>query len=249
MNSTWEQDFHIRYREIAENGGLKMSAWFDFMQESAANHADKLGFGYESLKSSGLIWVLSGMHIRIYSHPGHDQTVHVLTYPSGIQRLFATRQFMICGSDGKLLAEAGSSWLVLDSKTYRPKKIEVLGIPMPDNPDLPRYFIPVSRIPATDKTADRMRVGIRYSMEDLNGHLNNAEYADIASDFLAAGTEKKQGISRISEMEIYFLNSVHRGETLRLNGINDFPGHFFIQGINESGKAAFTASIATADTK
>ncbi len=40
---THRETFRVRYRETDRNGILKLSSWFDFLQEAAANHAARPG--------------------------------------------------------------------------------------------------------------------------------------------------------------------------------------------------------------
>ena len=66
---TRRESFRVRYRETDRNGILKLSSWFDFLQEAAANHATQLGVGLDALSERGLLWVLSRLHLSICRYP------------------------------------------------------------------------------------------------------------------------------------------------------------------------------------
>ena len=92
---THRETFRVRCRETDRNGLLKLSSWFDFLQEAAANHAAQLGVGLEALSERGLLWVLSRLHLSIRRYPAIGESVTVETWPNGFRRLFAHRQFRL----------------------------------------------------------------------------------------------------------------------------------------------------------
>ncbi len=63
------------------------------MQDAAALHADELGCGLDFLHRNRMLWVLSRIRVAIDRMPEIGETIQVLTYPTGTERLFALRQF------------------------------------------------------------------------------------------------------------------------------------------------------------
>ena len=123
---THRETFRVRCRETDRNGMLKLSSWFDFLQEAAANHAARLGVGLEALSERGLLWVLSRLHLSICRYPAIGEPGTVETWPNGFRRLFAHRQFRLTGEDGGELAVASSAWLLLSAETPAFSRICVL---------------------------------------------------------------------------------------------------------------------------
>ncbi|MBQ9367405.1 MAG: hypothetical protein IJT83_06450 [Victivallales bacterium] len=115
--NTYTQSFSIRYSELNRNGLLKDEAFFDIFQEVASRHAEQLGCGFGTMGS--LTWVLSKIRIQVLRTPGKGSTVTVKTWPSGFNRLYATREGLFADGDGEL-ARVTSYWLLIDLKTLRP---------------------------------------------------------------------------------------------------------------------------------
>lgn len=231
------ENFRIRYRETDRNGVLKLSSWFDFLQEAAANHASRLGVGLGALSQLGLLWVLSRLHLAIHRYPGIGETITVETWPNGFRRLFAHRQFRLTGEDGKELAVASSAWLLLSTEKLRPVRLEQLPAALPPNAEKPDYFPLEAKLPEPEVPV-RFEVRIRPTMEDVNGHLNNAEYAGLVQD-CATGPDGNS--PRFREVELHFLSAVRAPEYLTVGGIRSGKT-FLCVGWNEAGQLSFNAA-------
>lgn len=232
------EEFRIRHSEADRHGALKLAAWFDFLQEAAANHATKLGVGLAGLKESHRLWVLSRLRLAITRVPGIGETIRVETYPNGIDRLFAKRQFQVFDATGSEIARASSWWLLLSGERLRPVKMEFLREMLPDNSDRPEGFA-LGEKHHFQEWETQLLVPVRYSMEDVNGHMNNAQYAALTQDCLAQLADNSP--RRITELEIQFHAAAKAPEQLAVAGKIQGDA-FFIQGKNQTGTGIFSAA-------
>lgn len=232
------EEFRIRHSEADRHGALKLAAWFDFLQEAAANHAAKLGVGLAGLRESHRLWVLSRLRLQIDRAPGIGETVRVETYPNGIDRLFAKRQFQVFDTAGSEIARASSWWLLLSGEKLRPVKMEFLREMLPDNSDRPEGFA-LGEKHHFQEWETQLLVPVRYSMEDVNGHMNNAQYAALAQDCLAQLADNSP--RRIAELEIQFHAAAKAPDMLAVAGKIQGDA-FFIQGKSQTGSGIFSAA-------
>ncbi len=207
----------VRHREADRDGVLKLSSWFDYLQEAAANHAAPLGVGLGALERAGYLWVLSRIRLEIDRSPGIGEKLEIITYPNGPRRLFAARQFAVRDSGGAEIARASSRWLLLSRRNLRPARVAELGVELPLNPELPDYFCLEEKLPEPGFPGD-FAVAVRHSMEDVNGHLNNAEYAGLIQDYPVA---KNWGSPRFRRVEVHYLAAVRAPEILTVGGALD----------------------------
>jgi len=123
---TCEVDFHNR---------LKASALFDLMQEAASNNAVQLGFGYDDMRERNQFWVLSRAMLRVHSAPGFGEEIIVETWPKGVEKLFALRDFIFYDSAMARIGEATTAWLIVNAGTLRPTSPESIrhGVTFLDN--------------------------------------------------------------------------------------------------------------------
>lgn len=212
--SIYIQNHTLRHAEVSRDGFLKLRSLFDLLQEAAADHAIELGCGMPYLAEKNLLWVLSAIRIRNFRVPIRGEKLRIETWPTGFQRLFATREFVWLTESGETLGIASSRWLLLAGGTLRPQRPETtLSVPLP-LPKRPRYFEELPKLESVSGDFPFLCT-VRDSQIDLNQHLNNAEYAAFVQDWLFNCT----GCSpRFSEVQIQFLSEVKCGETLSVCG-------------------------------
>ncbi len=231
------ETFQVRHREVDCMGQLKLISWFDYLQEVAANHANQLGVGWHKIREQGMIWVLSRLKLEILQYPPISGKLIIETYPSGINRLFFNREFRIFSPDGENVAIASSAWLLLAVSGKRPQRPHQLKSSLPDNQNLPRNFILDNKLSENTALPNEYAVQTRFTMEDINGHLNNAEYAGLVHDY---AVQKIPGYPRFQSVEMNYYASVHAPEMIHLSGSLD-KNQLFVQGRNSIGNLCFVA--------
>jgi acyl-ACP thioesterase len=173
-----EREYRIHVYETDPDEKVSLCSLFNYMQDIAAQHAIKLGYGRDELMKNNHFWVLSRMYAVISDRPFRDETIIVKTWPAGTDHMFALRYYEIRYPDGRIIANASSSWLIIDHTT---KKIQ-----RPDE-SLTRLNSEVrsavSPVRCASKLAEASENG-QYSPEfrvklsdlDVNLHTNNANY-------------------------------------------------------------------------
>jgi medium-chain acyl-[acyl-carrier-protein] hydrolase len=180
----FEKEYKVHVYETGPDGRLSLFSLFDFLQDIAGEHAVKLGFGREDLLKENRFWVLSRMLANISVWPEWGQTVVVRTWPKGTDKLFALRDFEICFPDGKPVASASSSWLVVDRTTKRIRRPDNLltrfNSEFPVRNALNRNADKIEPSATDGPTGDVFRVKI--SDLDINLHTNNVRYIKWVTD-------------------------------------------------------------------
>src|SRR5512132_1010074 len=92
---------------------LTLPALGGFLEEVAARHADDLGCGLEFMRSRGCTWVLIRQRIEVSERIGLGDELEIETWPSGIDRLQVTREFLVRRA-GVLVARCSTAWIVVD---------------------------------------------------------------------------------------------------------------------------------------
>ena len=95
LEATLEQQFQVRSYEIDSRGKAKFTSILNYLQESASNHATRLGVSVVDLFPKNLTWVLSRYHIKIFKYPSWNESIKINTWPSEMDNLFALREFEI----------------------------------------------------------------------------------------------------------------------------------------------------------
>ena len=115
----FSKEFSISSYDLNPKGQARLTTMANFFQELAYHHASELGFGYRDMKARQTTWVLSRMRIHMENYPAWDEKIIMETWPSGVDKLFALRDFRIRNSEGKVIGVASTAWLILNIETHR----------------------------------------------------------------------------------------------------------------------------------
>lgn len=181
----FQKDYVVHTYETDARGAVRPVALLNYLQDSAGEHAGRLGLSVVDLFKRGLTWVLSRYHIRIHRYPGIGARLEVTTWPSGKRGRFATRDFEVADGDGGPVLSATSSWMVLDlAKKQTINVEEIVG---------PAYAVerralddPFASLPTLDARDAERRFRVEAGHLDWNRHVNNAVYVQWALETVPA---------------------------------------------------------------
>jgi acyl-ACP thioesterase len=219
-----EEKFSVKSYECHPDGNIKTACLMQYLQEAAALHAEQLGFGVDRLNTINSYWVLSNLRIEINSLPKWNDKITVKTWPSGYNRLIATREFVAKDQNDCELFRAGSQWMVLDKGSNRPKNLFRLDLSLPATGEK-ALSEKLKRLEPQDDYSKVDRISVPYSSIDLNGHVNNTEYVRWGIDALRKAF-KFEG--NIRSMHATYLSEVFEADELDLQLSQNNNGHFCV---------------------
>ncbi|MDX2305642.1 MAG: thioesterase [Microscillaceae bacterium] len=180
MNSTnfgFQDTFIIRSYESDANHRVSIPTLFNYMQEAAGQHVIRLGVSVTDLLAKGYAWVLMRLKLHLHHIPTAGERIQVITYPSGLEKYYLFRDFQLKDPLGRLIAEASSTWLVIDK--VRRSMVTI--------PDFIRdsFYIPegldfyprlTQRLPKIKHLDEQVEFQVGWHDLDINRHSNNAQY-------------------------------------------------------------------------
>jgi medium-chain acyl-[acyl-carrier-protein] hydrolase len=240
LKKIWAMEYPIYWYDTDMNGQLKMSAIANYLQESAWRHANHLGFGYEDALKRNEFWVIISLMIRMVGNPQWGQKIVVETWPKGLDRLFAYRDFKITDSTGAVIGAATSAWMILDKDTRRPKSVDLVKpvLHLATNQDVldcnPPLLKSLKEIVSTETRK------VRFNEVDQHGHVNNTRYIDWSLDAMSWEWHRTH---RIKTLVINYLSEVQSDEMIQISTGPAGEGSEIVQGMREDGKVIFRTRI------
>jgi medium-chain acyl-[acyl-carrier-protein] hydrolase len=240
-HKSWSNDYTVHSYLCNNKGKLRLSSIAMFFQESAWEHAETCGAGYETLKPYGLVWILYGLKIEIHEFPCWNDKLRLETWGKKYENLFAYRDFEIFPGRGEdPIIKATSSWLLVAAETHRPVRItdELKKIP-PNERDAIKEK---SGAVYSGKEFNRPEMirPIHYSDLDIYNHVNNTRYIQFCID---ASPEIQQNSDRIRFFDIRFVQETRANETLLIKSNQSGNIFTFLGEKQEEEKEVFSARL------
>lgn len=234
--------FKIRAYETDAQNQLKISSVFNFMQVAAGLNANQLGFGYDQLTPKGYFWVLSRVILEWHGNVSFDEEIILETWPKGVEKLFATRDFRFYTGKGDCIGKATTAWLMMDANTGRPVMLNSNMF------NLPAYNIPPAidelpgKIPEPSVVEFSSERKASYSDIDVNQHVNNAKYIEYIFDALPLHEFTALKYSRV---QINYLKEVKMSEmiSIRIAQPEADQNHFLVSAINADEQKVFQSLL------
>ena len=179
--------YRLKSRDVNMFSRLRVSQLFELMQEAATDHSDILGAGVHDIRPKGLMWVLARQNVEIARMPSYDEAITIETWPGRTVHSLYPRFYRILDVAGEPIIESSAIWMLADMReralvpssrsgidfSFEKRGVEI-ALPSP-----PRAF-------HTDRS---LSFTVPFSYVDMNGHMNNPRYFDLADNLSPAAAE------------------------------------------------------------
>ncbi len=199
QNGIWSETFRIRADEMDRRGKLSPPALFNYLQETAGRHAASLGFGVHRLLEQQRNWMLSRFFMQIDSYPRYGEEITVQTWPCGVDRLLALRDFLVTDAGGTVIARATSGWLLIDLTARRILRLGNMLDPYTIN----RRAVDrqLNKLPHPPEYTTQKEFTVRLNDIDVNQHTNSVAYLEW---LLEAVPLNVQGTHSLVSLEVNY---------------------------------------------
>lgn len=217
--------------DVNEHRRLRLSRLCELVQEATIAHTELLGAGREVTLDRGLLWVIMQLRLEIAHMPAYDEVVELETWPGEMMHVLFPRYSVLRDAAGHALVQTSALWMLMDEGARRMAFPEQCGVQVPGEVGPVEIALPAK---LRDEDCERTdQVLVPYSYCDINGHLGNARFVDLADDRfgrIAAGE-----VPQVVEVE--YAREVKRGACLEL-GIHEQDESSFMRGAVD-GEACF----------
>jgi len=205
----WKESYTIRSYEVDARGNLSVPSIFNFIQNAASNHAHALGVSVQQLLASNHTWVLSRLLVKLDSYPGWQDRIRVHTWPSGVESLFALRDFDLKDQNGLSFGACISAWLIIDSRRRRPVRISPFVGRL--NPIDNKHVLTdkLGKLQGFDAKDNQQQFRVGHRDLDLNQHVNSVRYIEWAMESIPPAVRSTSVLARL---EINFLAEAFFGD-------------------------------------
>ena len=234
----FSENFPVLRHDADFLGRLKPGALLRYAQQTAVDQNTGLGLTNDWYVEHRLAYLLVKQTLAFSRVPRIDEVLRYTTVPENSKRAANKRLTLVEDAKGEEIACVDSRWVLVDMDTRR--------ILRRSSPLVEQYWNPaVARemdltIPQAQQLAELPPRRADYLLCDLNGHINNCAYADLACTAVPLETLRGAPIRRLT---ITYHREVPLGEMLTLSA-GEAAGGWYMLGSREDGLSAFEAWCA-----
>ncbi|MDP4127763.1 MAG: thioesterase [Bacillota bacterium] len=215
-NERFKVEFDVHYYEVNPREEATSLTILHYLEDAAIAHSESVGYGVGRLKSEKRAWILNRWHLQIKRYPVYGEKVIIETWPSNFERFYATREFLIKDNHQKVIGQATSLWIFINTETKRPLRI---GPEFLDAYGLESFraledsFDPLNVVSEDEGSSGSGQAFlVRRSDIDTNGHVNNANYLQWMLEVIP---EEIYQNHHLAALEIIYKKETTYGSSIR----------------------------------
>lgn len=206
----YQEQISIKSYQTNQYGQASIASIFNILIEAAWAHAQVMDWGYDSLKSNNLFWVLSRMYFQVEKYPAWQDEITLNTWSAGTDGMYAYREYIVEDQHGEVLLRASSAWLILDTETRKIFRLSDFRATFPKRIDTNACRNP-KRIKPDIHPEPLNYNQVLFSELDINQHFNSVKSVErVLDDF---GIEFLN-INEPAELEINYLKEGVSGDNI-----------------------------------
>ncbi|MBR3696868.1 MAG: hypothetical protein IKM97_01135 [Clostridia bacterium] len=208
-----KHDFYIGMRDIDENNFITDKGLLAALEDTGGIHSEIAGFGISNLPKTKRFWMILSWHVEILRRPKFNETITVSTWSKPCRRLYVYRDFEVYDSNKNLIATAGSKWVFINTENNSIvkatdemfKSYEIEPTKSSTNPSL------LEKLKEPQKYSNVVNYTINKQMIDINGHVHNLDYLDLAYMTLPEEIYKVE----FNKIDVMYKKEIKLGEMVK----------------------------------
>lgn len=190
-----ERNYYVKISEIGKENKITNKAILGILEDVAAVHSDMAGYGIKNMEQTRLTWILIDWKVQIIRRPNYSEKVLARTWSKNSLKCYTFRDFELLDEQGNVIAKAISRWVLVNIDTGR--------LEMIDDKILSNYQPELDRTVFEDESFEKLKEPMNFEHEimyevkrsdiDVNHHLHNINYLDLATEALPDEIYSKYG--------------------------------------------------------
>ncbi|MBQ8343706.1 MAG: hypothetical protein IJY41_00775 [Clostridia bacterium] len=235
----WEEKFKVKFHECNTNEIVGASQTFKYIQEAAMCQLNSEKPTYNDLLKQGKAFILSAIRVEMYYPVYAYEKITARSWACPSKGVSFIRSYEL-ERDGEIVCEAVSSWALVDVNDRKLLRVDDVDLSNYSTDEVIKTEHPMRiRIPSALPMSLVGEYTVRYSDTDLNGHVNNTNYADILCNCIP-GIEQL----RVKSVGINYVSDAKKDDELKIY-MSKIDGKFYFRTIRSDGKTNVEAEIIT----
>ena len=209
-----EHNFFVCLSDINSQKELTNTCLLRYLEDVAGLHSEIAGYGVTDMDSTRKSWILLSWKVDVKKRPLVNDSLTVKTWSRHIDRFYAFRDFEVRDQCDEVVCIATSKWVFIDIDKGKLVKISEdvseKYKPEIENKVFEEYDLPKIKEPI--KQQYKINFKITRNLIDINKHLHNIYYLDIAKEALP---EEVSLLKELNYFEVMYKKEIKLGENVK----------------------------------
>lgn len=208
------QDFKIGLSMLGKNTYISNKGFLSILQDIAEMHSASIGYGVTDIDKTNYSWALLNWKVKFISRPKYGEDLKIKTWARYYTKLYCYRDFEVYNADGKLMAIATSNWILIDVEKGKIAKLseELMKLYSPEDKSV-FGITDIDKLTEPDSYSTTTNYVIRKADIDINNHVNNLNYLDMALEGFPGDTNE---FNSCTELEIMYKHQIRLDDNVTL---------------------------------
>lgn len=209
-----EHKFFVGLSDINPLKELTNTCLLRYLEDVAGLHSEIAGYGVTDMNTTRKSWILLSWKVEVKKRPLVNDTLVIKTWSRCIDKFYAFRDFEVRNQYNEVICIATSKWVFMDIDKGKLVKVteevsekykQEVNFKVFEEPDLEKLKEPENYLSVTNFKITR-------NLIDINKHLHNIYYLDIAKEALPENI----GLSNeLNNFEIMYKKEIKLGENVK----------------------------------
>lgn len=208
----YKQEWQVRIQEVDTKLKMKFTGILEAFQEAATLQFEDIGYGIKSRKSDSPAVIILDSKVNMTKIPKWNDTITVRTWCNELNRIYCYRNFELINSKGEIIGTGMNKLVLMDLSKRRIMRIDEKIKSDIQVEDKFLYENDIKEIEIPEIEGKEEIQVIRNKDIDINGHVNNVAFVEIALNALS-----RQQYKELDKMnlEVHYKKECKNQETLK----------------------------------
>ncbi len=209
-----EKEFFVGIRDLEDKNKLSNTALLSYLEDMGGIHSNLVGNGLNDINTVKHTWILLAWKVKLFNRPKYADKIRVKTWSRKMDKIYAFRDFEIYDEQNNIIGIATSKWIYMNIDTWKIKKTDKI-LEEKYGTEFKNVFEEedIEKLKEPEVFTKECEYLITKDMIDINKHVHNIYYLDIASEVLP---EEMYNQNQFNNFQIMYKKEIKCGEKVKV---------------------------------
>ncbi len=209
----FKQTYKIRLSNIGKGNFITNKGILDAFENIGEAHSSQIGYGIKDIEKTHASWIVIDWQVKVLHRPKYGQNLNIHTWARNTKYSYTYRDYIIYDDDGTKMVIATSKWALIDLQNGKLMRLNsnIIDKFNPEEKNSVFNINELDKLKEPNHFENIISYKVKRSDIDINKHMHNLYYLDLAYDALP---EEIYDNKQFDEIRITYKREIKLGETV-----------------------------------